>query len=476
MLKEAGLAVAAAGFRQLGMLAQQGTLPSPAGVSDVTARLSSFMSDARTRPLPDAVVTKAKEHILDTLAAMVSGSDLVPGKAAIAFARAYGGSNVATVVGSTMQCGAIDAALVNGVMAHADETDDYWAGNGWHPGANVVPAALAAGEQFGVSGTDFLRAVVLGYDVGGRIATTLKPSLIDQHGMVGTFAAGAAAGSVAGLTAEQMRWLLDYSAQQASGYQAWGRDNDHIEKGFVFGGMPARNGVTSALLVRSGWNGIDDGLSGADNFIQMCAPQADPSGLIDRLGSRYDVMGTHMKKWSVGAPIQAPLDALEIIFRKRAFTADDVKTVTVRMAAASVVDNRDMPDINIQYMIAVMLVEKTATFKAAHDKGRMQDPAILRHRAKVRLVVPPGMSAASPGRDAQVTVVLNDGTELTEHVEAVLGMTTNPMSRAELQAKCRDLMAPVLGTSTCDKLMNTIFSIETIEDVRLLRPLLQGSP
>ena len=206
----------------------------------------------------------------------------------------------------------------------------------------------------------------------------------------------------------------------------------------------------------------------------MCAPKADPAGLVDQLGARYDVTRTHMKKWSVGAPIQAPLDAIELMFKKRrAFTADEVKAVTVRMAAASVVDNRDMPDINIQYMIAVMLVDKTATFKSAHDKARMQDPAILRHRAKVKLVVPPGMSAASASRAALVTVVLNDGTELSENVDAVLGTVTNPMSREQLDTKCRDLMAPVLGTATCNRLIEAVFAIEKVKDIRTLRPLLQ---
>ena len=180
-----------------------------------------------------------------------------------------------------------------------------------------------------------------------------------------------------------------------------------------------------------------------------------------------------MKKWSVGAPIQAPLDALELMFKRRAFTADEVKEVNVRMAAASVVDNRDMPDINIQYMVAVMLVDKTATFKSAHDKARMQDPTILRHRAKVTLVVPPGMSAASASRAALVTVVLNDGTELSENVDAVLGTITNSMSREQLVAKCRDLMIPVLGAATCTRLIETVFGLEKVKDIRGLRPLLQ---
>src|SRR5271165_4030370 len=144
--------------------------------SQVMASLSTYMSDAWNRTLPDEVIEKAKHHILDTFAAMISGSGLPPGRAAIRFARAYGGEKVAMVVGSNILCGPMEAALANGVLAHADETDDSWPG-GWHPGCNVIPAALATGEQLGISGMHFLRAVVLGYDLGARILVALRPGV-----------------------------------------------------------------------------------------------------------------------------------------------------------------------------------------------------------------------------------------------------------------------------------------------------------
>ena len=136
---------------------------------------------------------------------------------------------------------------------------------------------------------------------------------MSTHSIGGTFGAAAAAACAAGLDARQMRWALDYTAQQSSGIRAWRRDIDHIEKAFVFGGMPARNGVTSALLVRSGWNGIDDIFSGADNFFLAYAPKAQPERLVEKLGERYEIVETDIKKWTVGSPIQGPLDAVEAI-------------------------------------------------------------------------------------------------------------------------------------------------------------------
>ena len=172
------------------------------------SKLSTYMSEARGAALPAVVIEKGKQHILDTFAAMISGSQLPPGRAAIQFARAYGGEKVATVAGSTVLCGPIEAALANGVLAHADETDDSWPG-GWHLGCNVVLAALAAGEQFGISGMQFLRAVALGYDIGTRFIVTLRPGLADTHksthSIGGIFKAAAAARCATNLNAQQMR-------------------------------------------------------------------------------------------------------------------------------------------------------------------------------------------------------------------------------------------------------------------------------
>ena len=203
----------------------------------VIATLSTYMAAAAGRPLPPEVVETTKQHILDTFAAMISGSELPPGRAAIAFARALTGDITGTVVGSLVLCGPLEAALANGVMAHADETDDSHGRSQSHPGSAVVPAALAAAEKFGVDGPGFIRAVALGYDIGPRVTMALggvkfrTESHRSTHSIAGTFGASAAAGCVARLNAQQMRWLLDYAAQQASGFAAWERDTDHIEKG-----------------------------------------------------------------------------------------------------------------------------------------------------------------------------------------------------------------------------------------------------
>src|SRR6202158_1940462 len=217
LLELAGLAVATAALPPGAVMAKASPSRDTTGegVSPVMDKLSTYMSEASGRELPDEVTEKTKQHILDTMAAMISGSELAPGRAALQFATAYGGKEVATVVASKIVCGPIEAALTNGVLAHADETDDSHAPSQSHPGCAVVPAALAAGERFGISGTHFLRAVTLGYDVGPRVTMTLGvPALSREahkssHSIAGVFGAAAAAGCAAGRGRPRVRLMPD---------------------------------------------------------------------------------------------------------------------------------------------------------------------------------------------------------------------------------------------------------------------------
>jgi 2-methylcitrate dehydratase PrpD len=487
LLRLAGLVVTFPHLTRLGLAnaLQQSPPPTPPGgtaadlpISDIMRRLSTYMAQARDRALPDEVLDQAKRHVLDTCAAMISGSQLAPGRAAIAFARAYGGKAVATVAGDTLRCGPIEAALANGTMAHADETDDTLAPGPWHPGCNVVPAALAVGEQFGTNGAHFLRSVVLGYDIGTRVLATLQPGLANSHkltyGIGGVFGAAAAAGCAASLSAERMRWVLSYAAQQSSGIESFPRDIEHIEKGFIFGGMPARSGVTAVLLVHAGWNGVNDIMAGPDNFLMANAPAANAGLLVEQLGERYDVTRANIKRWTVGQPIHAPLDALEALLKRQPIDPDRVQEVVVRYVPGSITDNSGPSDINVQHALAVMLVDQTVTFRSIHDSLRTQDPAIVRLRAKIRLVAGPSPSDGG-ARPPLLQIALTDGTRLTQDNvgPGVLGTAANPMSREQLVAKGRELMEPVMGATQTAHLIERVLEIERMKDVRELGSLLQ---
>ena len=450
----------------------------------VTAGLADYMSQAAQTALPTDALEKTKQHILDTLAAMISGVSLHPATVALKFARAYPGEKTIPIVGTDILCGPIEAVLANAILAHADETDDSHAPSHSHPGCSVVPTALVASQEFGISGARFLQAVALGYDIGSRILMAVgglpfqMQTHRSAHSIAATFGASAAAGCAAGFNTQQMRWMLDYAAQQASGIAAWQRDTEHIEKALVFAGFPARNALTSALLIHLGATGVDDILSGADNFFVAFAPTVDVSKLTEQLGERFEVTRTSIKKWCVGSPIQAPLDAVQSLLQKNTLTGDQIQRVDVHVATseAKTVNDREMPDISMQHMIAVMMLDKTVSFQTAHDKARMTDPAVLKQKRKVTLIPDADLERLYPKRITVVEMTLLDGTRLSERVEAVRGTPDNPMDTGEVVTKANDLMQPCLGTEQTKHLIDTILRLEKVPDVTTLRPLLQRRP
>jgi 2-methylcitrate dehydratase PrpD len=451
-------------------------------ISAPTRALAAYIAQAPALPLPAAVAEKTRHHVLDTLAAMLSGSRLAPGRIAIAYVRRLGGRREASVAGSRVVTSCVNAALANGMLAHADETDDSHAPSRNHPGCAVVPAALAAAEAMHASGEQFLRAVVLGYDVAARINYALGADAFAfagrmTHSFGGTFGAGAAAAALLGLDALQARHLLSYCAQQASGVGASVRDADHIEKAFDFGGMPARNGVAAATMVAAGFTGVDDVFSGERNFFQAYAAEPDPARLADGLGQRFEILGTNIKKWSAGSPAQSAIDALLHLMETKGLTAGKVKAITVRLPTGSdrTVDRTPAPDVNIQHLLALLLIDGTLTFRSIHDRGRMGDPAILALRARIEVVPSDELLRARPRRQAIVEVDTNDGERHSHRIVAVRGTADNPMDRPEVEAKARDLMGGVLGRKRSETLIGAIRDLAEVKNMARLRPLWQAA-
>lgn len=448
-------------------------------ISPLIRRLASYIANVPRRPLPRAVAERAKLHFLDTLAAMVSGSRLLPGRRAISFAAAQGGAPEACVIGSRIVTSAVNAALANGMHGHADETDDTYYLALVHPGCSIVPAALAMAERERAGGTALLRAMVLGYDLCARVSQALGLERFrsrghSTHSFGGTFGSAVAAGALARLDADRARYLFSYAAQQASGLSCWARDTEHIEKAFHFGGMPARNGVTAAVMVGMRFTAVEDVFSGDRSFFHAFGATARPERLVEGLGREYEIMNTAIKRWPVGYPIQAPLDAVSNLMAAHGVRAADVErvVVTIDEQGARTVNRRKMANINIQHLVAMMLIDGEITFETAHDEGRVHDPEIARLKRCIELA---GSAALSRTKTTQaiVEIVTRDGLRLRHHTRAVRGTATNPMSRDEVAAKSRELLRPVIGARRTERLINTIWRIERVRDVRQLRPLLQ---
>lgn len=450
--------------------------------ADITGQLARYMVEARERGLAPHVAREAKHRILDTLAAMVSGSHMKPGEMAIRYARAQGGVAEATVLTTDIRTSAVNAALVNGMFGHADETDDFEPVTKAHPGCSVVPAALAMAERESSTGAELLNAVTLGYDLCCRFLLALgadhvRASHRSAEGTSSTLGAVGAAAALARLDEKGMRHALSYAAQQVSGIWSWVRDAEHVEKAFDFSGMGARNGVTAAIMAQMGFSGVWDVFDCEHNVLQALSTELRPEEMVAGLGSRFFVTETAIKPFSVGYPIQAPLDAFLRLRREHGLTADNVERIVARLPedGARVVNDRFMPDINCQHLIALALVKGAVSFEDSHSYERMKDPEVVAAKARVQLVADPKLMDPAAPRSGLVEVTLKGGRTVSHFTRHAPGTKENPMDTESVNAKARSLMEPVLGAGKTKELIRRVNALEAVADVRELRPLLAGS-
>jgi len=447
--------------------------------SDITSILRDYIAASQGLTLPTEVQVRAKHHILDTLAAMISGSTLNPGQFMLQYVRTEGGSAEAQVAGSGLLASASLAALANGTAAHADETDDSHAASGTHPGCAVVPATLAMAERAGSDGTAFLKAVVLGYDVGCRVGRALRPKVVSAKGhssrsLGNVFGATAAAASIAQLDASRAGGALSYAAQQAAGIGSYIRAQDHVEKAFVLGGMPARNGVTAVRLAQTGASGSADPFVGERNFLNAYSPDPEPEELVRGLGKNFEILQTSIKQFSVGSPIQAPLEALLAVMAEHPLSAADVERVVVRLPEqrAVTVNNREIPDINLQQILALALVHGNVTFANTHDDRLLNHSSVHDLRSRIELVGDPALLDAEFPRQVDLTIMTRAGQRFVKRLMTYRGTPENPVSTDEVEAKARNLMAPVIGREQCDALIRAVAKLEEVKDMREFRALL----
>lgn len=437
-------------------------------MAQITRQLCEFLSDARHAPLAAPVIEKAKHHIVDTVAAMVSGTALHVGERALAALPAFEGRPEATVFGQGRRYPAYWAAMFNAMLAHADETDDSHESSKTHPGCGIVPTALAMAQRERKGGLDLIRAVCAGYDVGPRLTEALGAMALNHagtssHAMGAIFGAGASASVLAGFDQAQVRRLLSYLAHESSGLACWMAEHDHVQKAYVFGAMGAKNAITATVLVQSGWTGLDEAMEGPRTLFEARARPGTARGMGEPLSLGAEILGSNIKKWCVGSPAQAPLDCVEALLPQLP-PAEDIESVTVEIRSdeAFIVDNRDMPNICLQHLVALYLVDRKLTFDSVHDQARLEDPRVRAVRSRVKLVASEAL-LRDGGRQAILQLHTRSGQVLHKHVRHVRGTWGDPMPRSEVDAKARDLLEPILGTQATVTLMDALWGLEHLD-------------
>jgi 2-methylcitrate dehydratase PrpD len=458
-------------------------MPGAGLVSPATAALARYLAGMPSRRLPGEVTDRAKMHILDTLASVVSGSRRPAGRSAAAWLDQTGSrpeTGPCTVLGQGRYAAPTVAALCNGLSAHAEETDDSHAPSLSHPGCATVPAALALAERTGASGEQFIRAVVAGYDLGGRVGRSLKAPERDRaggrwssHAVVGTFCAVGAAAVLLRFDEARNRYLFSYASQLASGTTTWLRDPHHVEKAFVFAGMPAHHGVLAATLVEAGLSGVEDVFAGSPNWLEIVEPNPAPEWLAWQLGTEFEIMHASIKKYPVGSPAQAAVDAAVQMLADGDIRPGDIDQIEVRLPAerARVVDARVMANINVQYLVAATLLDGRFTASIARDWARLHDPGVVTLTDRTTLI--PDRALSGTGA-AIVTVRLAGDQVRTCTVTAVRGTPSDPMTWDEVRAKAEDLLAEVLGRTKARDICEAAAHLQDMPDVRSLARLCEG--
>lgn len=335
------------------------TGPSP------TPALSRFIASSQSSMIPEEMLELGKRHILDTLASLIVSANLKPARLARNFAIAHGGSGTdATLLTTDRKTTLLDAIFANAMTAHAAEINDFCPSAFVQPGPPILSVLLAFGEMHHSSGDTILRALVTGYEIACRFPkalgiNNLRDGGLSNHGMAPVFGSAAAAASLLGMPEGKIPDVLAYCVQQASGSFNWMRDEEHIEKAFLFAGMPARNGATAALLVHHGFTGNADALDGSPGWLQSTmylGAESDMNRnlLIDGLGEDWQMPLVAYKRFPVGGPTQPTVEAMLALVKQ--FNPDDMERIDIRMPGKPhIFAAARMPALNLPYLCSVIL-------------------------------------------------------------------------------------------------------------------------
>jgi 2-methylcitrate dehydratase PrpD len=411
--------------------------PSPMGP------LSKYISESQTAPIPDEIRELSKRHILDTLASIVACSQLRPAQLARDFALFNSRqTHTAHLLGTNMKTALLDAIFANGLTAHGTEINDFCPSAFVQPGPPIVATVMGIGEAFASSGEQLLRAVIVGYEISCRLPKALgirnlQDFGLSSHGVGPTFGSAAAAASLLRIAQDRIGEMFAYCVQQASGSYEWLRDVGHLEKAFLFGGMPARNGAYAALLIYHGFTGVRDPF------------EANPG-------------------WLMSCMFLGPDSDLETADR------NDIMKIDIKMPGSRVNSFSDapMPALNLRYLSAVILEDGELTFEMAESRERMDTECIRQKMETVTLIHDPEQEREPRIESALVEVTLRSGEKKQIFIEHVLGFPQYPMGREDVHSKAMGLLTPIIGIEQSRTLTDLVWDLEKVNDIHKLITLL----
>lgn len=475
------------GALALGAVAGAGQAMQPADAEadwvPVMPALTAYIADAARHAVPAAIRERARLHVLDTLASIIACHPLEAARLARSYAATVGGRGDSPILGSSQTAAPVDAVFASAMTGHAAEINDFIPSAYVQPGPAIVSAALETARSQQRSGADLVSAVIVGYEIAGRLPKAIGTRNLYQaglanHGVAPTFGTAAACAGLLGLDREQIGHMIAYCAQQASGAWQWLLDVRHVEKAFVFAGMGARNGMQAAHMARLGFTGVPDSFDHEQAWFRWRAfqgPGRNHAALVEGLNRRWELELAAMKRYPVGGPTQPAVRAL--LDLRQTVRPDQVKTITIAMPGeAATFERAAMPALNIPYLAAIIMLDGRLDFVAAQSLERLHGDAEAAAFARRVRVVHDKAQEAGEGtartESARVTVALTGGRTVERYVPFVPGFPTHPLTKAEAQDKARELAAPILGQAGAERLIALCDGLDTAASVQPLIDLM----
>ena len=447
-----------------------------------TRELASFLSRLRYEDVPAEAVERTKDLFLDWVGSALAGRKERPVRALERFAREMGPSaGPSEDLTSRRRTSPLFAALVNGAASHVVEQDDLHNASVFHPATVVFPAALAAAQQTGTSGREFLAASVAGYEAGVRVGSFLGRShyrVFHTTGTAGTLAAAAAVSHLLGLDEETMLHALGSAGTQAAGL--WEFLRDAADSKQLHTAKAASDGLLAAYLTRDGFTGAQSILEGERGMAAGMSSDADPEKLVEGLGESWAVLETSFKYHASCRHTHPAADALLKGMEERGLAADDIAHVRARVHAAAidvlgpVTDPRTIHQskFSMGFVLATIAKNGSAGIDDFTEEA-LEDAELRTFHDKVEMVLDEEVDAAYPRRWIGVVEIETTGGErFTSRVDVPKGDPGNTLSREELEEKARSLAAFGDGASSgeMDNIVARAWRLDEEPDVRDLLP------
>ena len=417
--------------------------PSPDSGS-LSVQLAEFLTGLRGGVAP-VHLAAAGNCVVDTLGAIAYGAEQPWSQAAARHALASGGSGACTVVGSTDPASPAMAAFANGTAAHAFELDDVHEEAVNHPGAVVVPAALAVAEETDASGLSLLEAVVIGYEAMARAGLAVGPTshmLAGFHptSMSGVFGAAAAAAHLRRLDADRLNHAFGIAASLASGTMEFAASGGMAKR--IHAGRAAEGGLMAAALAADGFEGARDGLAGRHGFCRVFTNDPRPELLVEGLGERWMIDEITVKPYVSCSDVHPMVQATAKLVAEHGIRAAEVERIVVH-TTTKVSELNDMDGTT-----SVMAAQYSAQFNVAaavladpsdpatFSSDRISDPALAALQSRVTLVPDPAFDATYAWKQgARVEITTTDGRLLERTVHGQRGSMHDPLSDDEIERK-----------------------------------------